>query len=268
MMTVIASEASDAPLLVIGAGIGRTGTLSLKMALEIIFKTPCYHMDLIITKHPEHVRIWSDLFDLIKRDPEANLPEDVVREIFRGYQATTDNPGCTIYKQLMKIYPQAKVILTTRDPQTWIQSVRATVRPKKPIFQPGFLGSLKARLMFPAGFPHMLDQTLSLSLGQDVDFDDDEQMIRGFIRWNEEVTRVVPADRLLVFRVKDGWEPLCQFLNKPIPQEPFPHVNDRGEMQRRIAKFQKKFIIFLGSNILVLGLGLALGIWWSRTRNS
>lgn len=267
-MTGMASEASDTPLLVIGAGIGRTGTLSLKMALEIIFKKPCYHMDQIINKHPEHVRMWSQLFDLMEQDPEAHLPEDLVREIFRGYQATTDNPGCTIYKQLMKIYPQAKVILTTRDPQTWIQSVRATVRPRKPIFQPGLLGWLKARLVFPAGFPHMLDQTLSLSLGQNVDFDDDEQMIRGFIRWNEEVTRVVPTDRLLVFRVRDGWEPLCRFLNKPIPQEPFPHVNDRGEMQRRIAEFRKRLILFVSSSTLVLGLSLALGIWWSRIKNS
>ncbi|KAA0199357.1 NAD dependent epimerase/dehydratase [Fasciolopsis buskii] len=111
MMTENKTEADHYPLLVIGAGIGRTGTTSLKCALEILYQMPCYHMTTVVYEHQNHVQLWIKLYDLMEQDPNGDLPEDVIREIFRGYSSTTDNPGCTIYKQLMKMYPDAKVWL-------------------------------------------------------------------------------------------------------------------------------------------------------------
>ncbi|VDP70663.1 unnamed protein product [Echinostoma caproni] len=103
-------EEDDAPMLVIGAGFGRTGTSSLKAALEILYQKPCYHMGELIEKHPDHVKLWTELYNRMERDgPDADLPKDIIRNIFCGYQLTTDNPGCTIYKQLMRMYPEAKV---------------------------------------------------------------------------------------------------------------------------------------------------------------
>lgn len=96
-------------LVVIGAGLARTGTSSLKDALELLYQEPCYHMSELLDKHPNHGKLWSQLFDMLGEDRNAQLPEDVIREIFEGYVATTDYPACAIYEQLMNLYPEAKV---------------------------------------------------------------------------------------------------------------------------------------------------------------
>ncbi|KAA0192459.1 Sulfotransferase oxamniquine resistance protein [Fasciolopsis buskii] len=105
------SKEENEPLLVIGAGLGRTGTKSLKEALELLYQKPCYHMDELVNNHWDHAALWSKLFDMIDRDPEVLLPEDLIHKIFDGYSATTDYPACTAYNQLMRIYPEAKVSL-------------------------------------------------------------------------------------------------------------------------------------------------------------
>ncbi|VDP70662.1 unnamed protein product [Echinostoma caproni] len=257
-------DQEDAPMLVIGAGVGRTGTLSLKIALEILYEKPCYHMTEIAHKHLDHVKLWIELHDRLVQDMDTELPQDVIRRIFKGYQLTTDHPGCVIYKQLMKMYPDAKVILTVRDPNTWIQSLRETVKPKRPLFGSGWLKTLKELIILTPGFEHMTDQSVSLALGKNLDLNDDEQMKQAFVRRNEEVKLVVPADRLLVFQVKEGWEPLCRFLGKPIPEVPFPHVNDRQSMKERLKQFQRRANIVVASSLILLGVALALGVFCSK----
>ncbi|THD26459.1 Nad dependent epimerase dehydratase [Fasciola hepatica] len=253
------SLVQDIPLLVIGVSVGRTGTMSLKAALEILYGMPCYHMIEMINKHRNHIKLWSHLFDLMERDPNIDLPDEVISEIFRGYQLVTDNPGCTIYKQLMKLYPEAKLILTVRNPNTWIQSIRETVRPKEPIFGTGWLNRLRELIFIAPGFGRMTDQSMRLALGGNVDLTDDDQMIRGFVHRIEEVKRVVPAERLLVFEVKDGWGPLCRFLNKPIPNVPFPRVNDRKEMQKRLKNVKTLINTVLFVSAVSIGLIAVVG---------
>src|ERR671916_717534 len=102
---------------VIGAGFGRTGTMSLKVALEELGFGPCYHM-IELFGHPEHVPIWEAASQGKSVDWE---------ELFSGYRATTDWPACTFYKKLMDRYPDAKVILTVRDPDRWYDSTRNTI---------------------------------------------------------------------------------------------------------------------------------------------
>lgn len=127
-------------------------------------------------------------------------------------------------------------------------------------------GRLKERFLVTSGFTRMTDQMLTLTLGRDVDPSDDDQMMQGMIRHNEEVKRTVPADRLLVFQVKEGWEPLCHFLGKPVPPIPFPHLNDREHVRKWIAQSQRRLLLTVTSSILILGLAVALGVWWSIGR--
>lgn len=203
----------------IGAGFGRTGTLSIKSALEELGFGPCYHM-VEVLENVDHIKLWQAIVD----GKPANW-----HAIFGAYQATVDAPGCLYYQELMAEYPEAKVLLSVRDPERWYESVMATV----------YQISLLPRWMewLPKLGPFLYLTRKMLWDGDGVTqgrFEDRELVIEGFKRHNAEVQQIVPAEKLLVYNVKEGWEPLCNFLNVPVPDKPFPHVNDRAEMQQRI----------------------------------
>ena len=105
------------PLSVIGAGFGRTGTMSLKLALDQLGFGPCYHMTEVF-KNPKASGYWEAAADGKPIDWE---------EVFAGYRSTVDWPGATFYKQLADAYPEAKVILTERDAEAWFESTQATI---------------------------------------------------------------------------------------------------------------------------------------------
>jgi hypothetical protein len=215
---------------VIGAGFGRTGTASLKAALEILDFGPCYHMTEVF-KHQGHAGIWQAAWRGEPVDWEGLLG---------AYEATVDWPACTFYAELMERYPGAKVILTVRDPEWWYQSTRNT------IYQLGRIsgGSPLSRLSF-ALFSLLAFGTFNTGQGPmteeivwrgtfDGRFEDKHHAIEVFNQHNEVVRRRVPEDRLLVYEVKEGWRPLCEFLGVEEPDKPFPHLNDAAEMRRRI----------------------------------
>ena len=202
---------------IIGAGLGRTGTSSLKVALEMLGFAPCYHMD-VLGKHPDHVDFWLDA--------TAGQPVDW-RSFFAAYAATLDWPACDYYQALMAVYPDAKVILTVRDGDKWYDSIYETIYSYNKHFpswakavapQAARLVELRQRQVWQAKFNER--------------FEDRQYAIDVFNAHNEAIKRVVPAQRLLVYEVQQGWEPLCAFLQLPIPTEPFPHVNDRMQFQR------------------------------------
>lgn len=213
---------------VIGAGMARTGTMSTKVALEELgFK--CYHMIDLLSK-PTEVTYWE----------AASRGEAVDWDtLFQGYQATVDYPGCRYYKQFMAQYPDAKVLLNVRDPQKWYESTRDTVyEVMKRTFNPD--GSVKNKPSFP-GDSDMLLRVMQMIRRDmwDGDFQgkmetDPQFVIDFFNRHNEEVKRTVSADKLLVFEVQQGWEPLCKFLEVPVPDKPFPRLNDRDAFIRRL----------------------------------
>lgn len=190
------------PLDVIGAGFGRTGTTSLKFALEQLGFSRCHHMSELLS-HPEQSPFWERAAAGEAIDWEALLA---------GYRATTDWPACHFYRTLAERYPRAKVILTVRDPSRWFASTQAT------IFNAEFLAATVDR---PSG-GFVRDAIFSVFDGR---MHDREHMIEVYERHNAEVRRVIAPERLLVYQAGQGWEPLCRFLGVPVPSEPFPRVN-------------------------------------------
>lgn len=193
------------PLAVIGAGLPRTGTSSLKLALEQLGFGQCYHMREVFL-HPERAQYWEAAADGKPIDWEA---------VFAGYRSTTDAPACHFYKPLMQRYPDAKVILSLRDPESWFSSTQET------ILQP-FVMKMHAAMS-------TLDMCNKIGWGTDPRLRDKAYMLARFHRHNEDVLKTVPKDRLLVFEAKQGWAPLCAFLGVAVPATPYPHANSRDD---------------------------------------
>lgn len=209
-------------LQVIGAGLGRTGTMALKNALEELGFGPCHHMYEVI-QHPEQAPFWE----------RAARGETVDwEEMFANYRSSCDWPSCAFYKQLADRYPEAKVILTLRDPHAWYRSVCNTILPamKGPLFT-----SQGLRVGPPGDFAPLLIGEKTFGM----DFTD-SHMVNVFNRHNEEVKRSIPPERLLVFEAVHGWEPLCRFLDVPIPATPFPHTNTTEEFKARGADRERQ----------------------------
>ncbi len=197
------------PLEVIGAGLGRTGTTSLKLALERLGFVRCHHMSELIF-HPETAAHW-------ERAAEGE-PVDW-EELLAGYRATTDWPACHFYRQLAARYPGAKVILTVREPESWFRSTQAT------IFSDEHMDVVGERPM--AGF--VSKAILPMFDGR---LHDRDHVIAVYERHNAEVRLTIAAERLLIYDVTEGWGPLCRFLGVPTPREPFPRANTTGDFRR------------------------------------
>lgn len=200
-------------LKVIGAGLGRTGTMSLKFALEHIGFGPCYHMIEFMAHVPEQLPKW---MQVIEGKPDWD-------DVFDGYVATVDYPGCTYWRELVAKWPEAKVILTLRNPDSWFESANSTV-----------LSQRMRAMLGNSPIKPFMDATVNEDFGEHIE--DRAFMTDYFRRWNDAVIAEVPADRLLVFQAKDGWVPLCKFLGVPVPSEPYPRVNSRVEMNERFAE--------------------------------
>jgi hypothetical protein len=205
-------------LRVIGAGMGRTGTTSLKYALERLGFAPCHHMKEVV-EHPEEVPTWQ----AAARGEEV----DWVR-FLSGWGAAVDFPSALYYRELMQAFPDAKVILSVRDPDSWYESMRQTIVPALMRFPNRLILPLLPRI----GGPHRVMSNTHLHRDLLARFDDREHAKKVFVDWNEEVKRTVPSERLLVFEPKDGWQPLCDFLGVSVPDEPFPRLNDTAEFRR------------------------------------
>jgi hypothetical protein len=207
---------------VIGAGFGRTGTMSLKYALEQLGFGPCYHM-IETREHPEHDAIWLAL---------ARGKLDDWHAILDGYAASVDWPAIMIWKELAAAYPEAKVILTLRDPEAWYESASNTIFARMREFAEA-LARDDAESIDPARRAHMrmvnavvVDKSFGGSL-------DREHAIQVFKAHIDEVRRTIPPERLLLYESGQGWEPLCGFLGLPVPQTPYPKVNTTDDFTAR-----------------------------------
>ncbi len=231
-------------LKVIGAGFGRTGTLSLKVALEELGFGKCYHFTEAMGKLP-HLKVWH----------QASLGQSVDWDgLFSGYQAAIDWPACAFYQELMQHYPDAKVVLTVRSPDSWYDSARSTIYAANRAFP-------KWGRLFPRmWYDHDMSCNVIWNGTFQGKFEDRPYAIERFTQHLVDVQQTVPPDKLLVFDVKDGWEPLCHFLDVPVPQDkPFPHLNDQAEFKVLIKRYERTMrLIPLAVAVPLVGL---LG-WW------
>ncbi|WP_037409295.1 sulfotransferase family protein [Candidatus Solirubrobacter pratensis] len=207
---------------VIGAGLGRTGTMSLKAALERLGAGPCFHMiDLI--REQTRVAMW-----------EAAVEGRAVdwHEVFDGYEATVDWPGCSFYRSLMEAFPDAKVLLTVRDPEAWYESTLRTIHAAQGAARSG---ELEGGTQAPPS-PAVMRVIAPLIWDGEFEgrFEDRDFAIGVFNRHNEDVRRTVPAERLLVHEISDGWEPLAQLLGVEAPDEAFPRLNDTASFRAMV----------------------------------
>lgn len=212
-------------LQVIGAGFGRTGTDSLREALEQL-GYPCYHMKVIIDNNtPQDFALWASFFR-----GERQVSE-LVDEIYdkRGYTAAVDFPTAGAWKELAELYPDAKIILTERaSPQVWWESAKDTVLRKN------IVRHLLSKISpFFKEMDKMAAAMTVRSFGIGTLLDDEEAVIKAYIRNSEEARTLYP-NRTLIFDVRQGWEPLCEFLGKEVPDMPFPHLNTRAEYHKLI----------------------------------
>ena len=191
-------------LQVVGAGVGRTGTHSLKMALEQVLGGPCHHM-LEVFAHPEQVPVWTDAIN--------GRPVDW-HQLLDGYTALVDWPGASFWPELLEANPEALVLLSVRDPETWYKSASNTIFLA---LDPANEWMASMRRLFADRFSDQLD--------------DKSAMIAAYERHNDEVRRRVPPSQLLEWTVGDSWQPICARLGVAVPGEPFPVTNTTEEFR-------------------------------------
>jgi hypothetical protein len=202
-------------LQVIGAGVGRTGTYSLKLAINRLGLGPCHHMEEVLLNRPVHVPLWAAAV--------AGKPDWPA--IYDGYRSAVDWPTAGFVRELAAAYPKAKFVLTTRSPESWTDSFSATI-----------YKLIAARAQAPAEMQPWLDMAYGVIARTGFpDGLDLPALKAAFEAHNAAVRALIPADRLLVYQVKEGWGPLCAFLGVPEPAEPFPRSNDRAEFWDRVS---------------------------------
>ena len=199
-------------LSVIGSGFGRTGTLSLKHALETLGFGPCHHMEEVL-RHPSQVSDWQGVV--------AGAPVDW-NVVFAGYRSQVDWPGAHVWRELAEAFPDAKVIHSVRPEDSWWRSFSTTI---------GKLLQVYPRMSMPPHVAAMMDAAHEF-IGMRTfggAWADREKALAAYRRRTEEVRAAIPPERLLVFDVAEGWDPLCRFLGVDVPDQPFPRRNDQKE---------------------------------------
>lgn len=250
---------------VICAGLGRTGTLSLTDALSILGYKPYHYVDF---NHTSQWAAWAR--------GEKTSKEMIDLIVDSGYDATLENPTSDIYQDLLQEYPNAKVVLTVRDtPNAFVKSWKLlfdTMVITEQTFSwkfPSFFGYIPMfaqlkQLRKAMGTTHLGLQPGELSHEWRNMTNADEWLAKQYERHNQHIINHVPKDQLLVFNVKEGWDPLCKFLGKEIPQDqPFPHsqVNTAASLQL----MRKQFLIIVYGWIPTL-VALGMGTMWYHCR--
>lgn len=248
---------------VIGAGLPRTGTSSFSAALDILLDGPTYHGGTQISRGPSiEIKSWISVLQYwVKGDAASReAMKSLMHRRLDGYAAVTDAPCSQLVPELLEIYPNAKVICTTRDPVTWEKSMQHIQNIAMRWF-------LRAALLPVPGMRHFPDYGLLLGCQWEKMYaiDAGSHGRLTYARHIEWLKETVPEDRLVFFDVKDGWEPLCKALGKQVPKDvPFPRINDSEAIQRtaeyHIRRGIRRWAAIFGA-LAVLGLGFYAPSW-------
>lgn len=211
-------------LRVIGTGFGRTGTDSMREALEILGFGPCHHMFELIGK-PEQARLWGDVVE--GAEPDWDI-------LLGGYGACVDWPSAYYWPQLVEAFPEAKVILTWRSAESWWASFEKTILPRILAHVDSGEDPKSRQLIGPKVFHDRPG--------------DRRHCLKVYEANVAAVKAKVPAERLLVFGLGDGWEPLCAHLGVPVPDVPFPNRNNKAEFQNRVEEPGKSSVEGMSPN--------------------
>ena len=199
-------------LTIIGAGVGRTGTYSLKTAIAQLGLGPCHHMEEVLHHMPVQLPLW-------EKAVKGGAGGSNWDAIYDGYQSAVDWPTAGFFRELGNAYPEAKFILTVRSPESWAASFSETIytllagKDQAPPHMQAWL-DMAAAVIAKSGFPAGMSPPA---------------LAEAFTAHNDAVKAAIPPRNLLVYEVKQGWEPLCAFLGKPVPSEVFPKTNNRVE---------------------------------------
>ena len=193
-------------LRVVGAGVGRTGTASLKQALEELLDGRCHHMFEVID-NPEQIPRWAGA-------AAGDMPD--WKELLKDYVALVDWPGASFWPELSAAFPEAVVVLSVRDPEKWYASVIETI------------------LRSDSSYPELEAMWRAVTRSRFCDeFEDKTKMMAAMESHNQAIKDAIPPRRLLVWEVTEGWEPLCRALGVPVPNRPFPRTNTKTEFLDR-----------------------------------
>lgn len=202
---------------VIGTGVGRTGTLSLRLAIQQLGLGPCHHMEAVASNMSVQVPLWNQVLDGAA-DWSA---------VYAGFDNAVDWPTATFFRELYAAFPDARFILSTRDPDTWADSFGETIYTslagagQAPAAMLDWL-AMATRVIERAGFPLGMNKA---------------ELADAFVAHNEAVRATIPARQLLEFQARDGWEPLCAFLEVPVPDAAYPRTNNREEFWELVNSF-------------------------------
>lgn len=200
-------------LKVLGVGLGRTGTNSLKLALEQLGFAKCHHMTEVFA-NPQQVAG----FLAAARGETVDW-----NKLYEGYQACCDWPSCYFWRELHAFYPDAKVILSIRSAESWYRSMSETL-----------LAFIHQALAGPDNPAKAIGGEIVVKGTFAGNIDDKDHVIATYERHNQAVRDAIPPEQLLEFDAKQGWQPLCEFLNVPVPEEPYPNTNSMAEFRQRV----------------------------------
>ncbi|KAI0401657.1 P-loop containing nucleoside triphosphate hydrolase protein [Xylaria palmicola] len=243
---------------VICAGFSRTGTSTMALAVEKLLDGPVLHGGTqILNREDAYCKKWVQAYEAKargNRERTANL----LREVTAGFVAVADMPPLNFIPELMALYPEARVVLVERDPNRWLASVAVLADTARRPWLPYLVWVVPGWRWFPALVRHYSDWALgSMRLDPEGDMRPTAEFL---IRWNNLVKEMVPPEKLLVMRLQDGWEPLCEFLDVPVPEGPLPRANDTEAMLQVSEHVARRLALIWGAVLGVMAV-VAFGAW-------